>query len=162
MADRLNTIIERLRDKGAETLAFFEALAPDEWEIVVYTEGTDWTPREVMCHFVSAERAFLRIFEDVAAGGEGAPEGLDIDAFNEGEVAGMADESPPALLAQFRAARAATVAFLQTLTDADLDREGRHPWFGFDKIEKFVKLTYRHNMIHQRDIRRTLNGEDAA
>jgi hypothetical protein len=130
--------------------------------VVVYTEGTDWTPREVMCHFVSAERAFLRIFQDVAAGGEGAPEDLDINEFNEGEVAGMADESPRALLEQFREARAALIAFMQTLDDADLDRQGRHPWFGFDKMEKFTKLVYRHNMIHQRDIRRTLNGEDAA
>ena len=162
MGERLNGIIERMQEKGAETLAFFGELHPDDWEIVVYTEGTDWTPREVMCHFVSAERAFLRIFEDVVAGGEGAPEGIDINEFNEGEVAGMADQSPSALIDQFREARADTVAFLQTLDDADLDREGRHPWFGFDKIEKFIKLTYRHNMIHQRDIRRTLNGEDAA
>jgi hypothetical protein len=42
------------------------------------------------------------------------------------------------------------------MSDEDLGREGRHPWLGWDKIGKFLKLVYRHNMIHQRDMRRAL------
>jgi hypothetical protein len=47
-------------------------------------------------------------------------------------------------------------ALVEGLNDADLDREGRHPFFGVDRVEKFAKLVYRHNMLHERDVRRAL------
>jgi hypothetical protein len=50
------------------------------------------------------------------------------------------------------------IVLLRGFDEADLDRQAHHPWLGFDRVEKFVKLVYRHNMIHQRDVRRTLGG----
>ncbi len=160
MSDRVTPILERLREKGAETVAFFRSLSPAEWRTQVYTEGTQWDVRRVLCHFVSAERAYMKIFQDVMQGGPGAPEDFDINAFNEREVAMMADLTPEDLIAQFEAARAETVAFVRTLSEADLDREGRHPFFGVDRMEKFLKLIYRHTLIHERDIRHVLNQEE--
>jgi uncharacterized protein (TIGR03083 family) len=156
MSDRTEPITARLIEKGQETAAFFRALTPQQWQARVYTEGSQWDARQVLCHFVSAERAFLRIFEDVMQGGPGAPEGFNIDRFNEREVSQMAMLAPQELIAQFEQVRAAVVAFVQGLDDSDLDREGRHPFFGVDRLEKFLKLIYRHNMIHERDVRRAL------
>lgn len=158
MADRITQLAARLRDKGAETVEFFQTLPPAAWQSTVYTEGSAWDVRQVLCHFVSAERSFLVLFENIIAGGEGSPEGFDIDHFNEREVSRMADLAAGELIAQFEQTRAAMVAFVEKMADADLDREGRHPFFGVDRLEKFVKLIYRHNMLHERDIRRSLDG----
>ncbi len=156
MGDRTTAIIARLIEKGAESAAFFRSLIPAQWHTRVYADGPQWDVRQVLCHFVSAERAYLRIFEDVLRGGPGAPPNFDIDRFNAHEVEQMEPLTPQELIAQFEAARAATVAFVRQLEDADLDREGRHPFFGVDRLEKFLKLIYRHNMLHERDIRRAL------
>lgn len=158
MAEKVQQIVARLAEKGEETAAFFRALAPEDWDAQIYTEGTGWRVQHVLCHFVSAERSFVRLFQNIVAGGEGAPRDMDIDVFNEAEVAGMADLEPADLIAGFEEARAALIDFMRGLDDSDLDRQGRHPWFGVDRLEKFVKLVYRHNMIHQRDIRRALDG----
>jgi uncharacterized protein (TIGR03083 family) len=161
MGERTAPILARLEEKGMETAAFFRSLDGAGWQAAVYSEGARWAVRDVLAHFVSAERAFLVIFQEVMRGGEGAPEGFDIDRFNQFEVANLASVPPDELVAQFEQARAATVDFVRGLADSDLDREGRHPFFGVDRLEKFLKLIYRHNMIHERDIRRALGEEES-
>ncbi len=91
-------------------------------------------------------------------GGTGVPRDFDIDAFNAREVKALreAGHSPQALIAEFKGQRAATMAFVQTLADADFDRVGFHPWFGDTSQENILKLLYRHTMIHQRDLGRAL------
>jgi hypothetical protein len=59
-------------------------------------------------------------------------------------------------VARFTAARAATVALVRGMQDSDLDRIGRHPWFGNVPLEQMLKLVYRHNMLHERDTRKAI------
>lgn len=162
MGGQVEQILKRLTDEGQKTLAFFRALTPEGWQAQVYTEGTQWSVRQVLCHFVSAERAIARYGRDILSGGEGAPEDFVIDEFNEREVAAMAGATHEDLIAQFEQARQATIAMVAAMSEDDLAREGRHPWFGWDRIDKFLKLVYRHNMIHQRDVRRALEGGQPA
>lgn len=156
MSERADRIAARLRSRGEETITLFCGLEPAEWQTQVYTDGAAWTVREVLCHFVAAERAFLLLSASLLGGGSGAPEGFDIDGFNARTVAGMAGLAPGELLEQFARMRARSVDFAAGLTDAALDLEGRHPFFGIGSLESFLKLIYRHNMLHERDIRRAL------
>jgi len=57
------------------------------------------------------------------------------------------------LLEAFREARAATVRLAGGLGLPDLPKRGYHPWFGDVELGEMLKLVYRHNMIHLRDIR---------
>jgi uncharacterized protein (TIGR03083 family) len=158
MGQQTGQIANRLREKGEETLTYFAGLAPDQWQAEVYTEGARWTVHTVLCHFVSAERAFVRLVRNVLAGGEGTPEGFDIDAFNAAQVEQLSTRGPVDLLDQFRAARHEMVALVAGMDDSDLERMARHPYLGVDKMEQFLKLIYRHNMIHERDVRKALDA----
>jgi len=144
MGQLTGQIANRLREKGEETLGFFAGLAAAQWEAEVYTEGVRWTVHAVLCHFVSAERAVVGLVRDVLTGGEGMPEGFDVDAFNAAQVAQLSGREMVALVAG--------------MDDSDLERVGRHPYFGVDKVERFLKLVYRHNMIHERDVRKALDA----
>jgi len=42
--------------------------------------------------------------------------------------------------------------------DPDLEKSGRHPWLGMAQVEEIIKLMYRHNQIHQREIREALES----
>ncbi len=41
------TSAARLRDEDAALVAFFEALAPEQWRTPIYTESTPWTSHDV-------------------------------------------------------------------------------------------------------------------
>jgi hypothetical protein len=160
MSKRQNLIVKRLTKEGEATLAFFHELDEADWERRIYADGSQWTVRQILCHLVSAEAGFLQLARDILSGGEGAPEGMDIDEFNEREVSTMADRTPADLLPEFKHLRVKAVELVGGMDEADFEREGRHPFFGRSSMEKLLKLIYRHNMLHLRDIRRELGGRD--
>jgi hypothetical protein len=145
----------RMKDEGEKTAAYFESLAEADWDQQVYTTGTGWRVRQLLAHFISAERAFEHFIRDVLSGGPGAPRDFDIDAFNESEVTEL--EAPSSeLIRAYRQTRQRTMEMLDDIGSSDLRLRGYHPWFGDSQLEDMLKLIYRHNIIHLRDIRRAL------
>ena len=149
----LDHLRQRLSVEGDKTAAFFAGLAPEMWEAAVYTTGPGWHVRQVLAHFVSAERSYLDYMRDTVAGGPGVPRDFDIDAFNAVQVEALSGRMPAQLLEAFRAVRRQTCEFVQTLQPLDLDRIGYHPWFGEESLRFLLKLIYRHPMLHVRDVR---------
>jgi uncharacterized protein (TIGR03083 family) len=153
----LARIRRRMKEEGEKTAAYFDTLADADWDQQVYTTGSGWRVRQLLAHFISAERTFERFIRDVLSGGSGAPQDFDIDAFNESEVPELA-APPPELIEAYRAARLRTLKLLEEISSTDLGLRGYHPWFGDSQLEDMLKLIYRHNIIHLRDIRRALNS----
>jgi hypothetical protein len=131
-------------------------LSNDQWQLALYSEPQVWTVRDMLAHFLSSEVGLLRIAQDIAAGGPGAPEGFDYNEFNASEQERLAGLPPPRLLVNLAAAREATLAWLAGLTEADLDRVGRHPALGEITLETFVNVIYGHQLMHMRDLQRLL------
>lgn len=156
MSPRQELIIKRLAEEGQKTAAYFRSLDEDAYTQRVYTTGPNWRVREILAHFVSAEEIFGFYGREILAGGSGAPEDFVLDEFNATQVAGLKDAQPADLIRQFETARAETIALIQSMTDADLEREGRHPWFGKVPLDRMLKLVYRHTMLHERDVRKAL------
>lgn len=157
MNEELQRISQRMLSEGEKTVAYFKNLPREAWESQVYTTGTCWNIKQVLAHFLSAERGLTALVHDIITEGGGTPEEFDIDEFNESEVADLADLEIPALLDAFGEAREKFSDLVGSLSAEDLDRMGRHPWFGETELRKALKLVYRHNMIHLRDIRKALD-----
>jgi hypothetical protein len=149
-------LAERMRVEGEKTVEFFSALSPDSWEQTIYTDGSCWAVRQVLAHFVSTEAAIGRLIENIQAGGNGVAEDFDINAYNERKVASLRHVAPPDLLLQFERFRQRNIEVVSKMSQADLDRQGRHPFLGQTELVEIIKLLYRHNQIHQRDIRKSL------
>ena len=160
MSAKHDLIRKRLRDEGDKLIALFESMTPDQWQQPLYTEGAVWTIKDLLAHQVSAERKFIFYGRDILNGGEGAPEGFQINTFNNAEVAAMTDRTADQLVADMRSTRQATIEFVNNIKDSDFNRRGRHPFFGMMSIDEMFKLIYRHNMMHTRDIRRAIGGND--
>jgi hypothetical protein len=159
MSDKHALIQKRLRDEGDKLLAVFEDLTPEQWQIVIYTDGMTWTIKDLLAHQISTEGEFQFYGRDVLNGGEGAPEDFNLNAFNNREVAAKADRTPDELLADFRSMRQASIDFVAAIRDDQFALRGRHPFFGMIGVEDMFKLIYRHNMLHARDIRKALGEE---
>ncbi len=150
-------LVQRISSETDKLLAFFHDLAPDQWAQTVYSGDKPWTIQQILAHLASAEIEFTRQLDDFLAGGLGAPEGFDIDAFNAREVAALGEVQPIELMRRFEQARRSNIEKVSRVGESDLARQGRHPYLGIAPLSEIVKMIYRHNQIHLRDIRRVLN-----
>jgi uncharacterized protein (TIGR03083 family) len=156
MPGRQEIILKRLADEGRKVADYFRTLSGAQYAQQVYITGPQWTVRNVLAHLANAEQYLGLLVRDILGGGPGAPEDFVIDDFNATQVAGLKDVPPADLIRQFEAARTEMAAIVRDMTEVDFDRVGRHPWFGRVPLEQMLKLVYRHNMLHERDIRRAL------
>jgi hypothetical protein len=147
-----------MRAEGEKTIEFFSAISPEGWEQTIYSDGSCWAVRQVLAHFVSTEAAIGRLVENICAGGAGVRDDFDINAYNERKVASLQPIAPPELLRQFDRLRKRNIEMVSKMSQADLARKGRHPYLGETELVEIIKLLYRHNQIHQRDIRKHLAG----
>jgi hypothetical protein len=157
MSERIERLLTRLRKGIAGSREVFESLDHDEWEIVLYHDPYPWTLRDLLAHFVSAEEGLLWLAQDVAAGGDGAPEGFDYQAFNASEQERLTRVPTDQLMTALVAARQRTISWVEELEDAALDRVGRHPVLGEVSVETFVNAVYGHQLMHVRDLKRALD-----
>jgi uncharacterized protein (TIGR03083 family) len=146
----------RLAVEGEKTATFFESLSKPDWDQPVYTTGSRWQVKQVLAHFISAERAYQKYIQDLLQGGTGPPGDLDIDAFNEAEAPALSTAPAADLIRDFRRVRTDTLRLTRALEEADLKRIGNHPWFGEKDLGWYLKLLYRHNTMHLQDVRKAL------
>lgn len=156
MRDRTDKLAQKLLEEGGKTLDFFRGLDAGQWMLEVYVEDNHWRVKDVLAHFVVTEIGIPRIIMNILNGGEGAPESFDLDEYNVRKVSGLENQSPSSLLEEFQQWRGETIQMVKGLMDTDLDKIGRHPYLGRASIEDMIKLMYRHNQIHQRDLRRLI------
>lgn len=156
MSDTPVFLAERLKAEGEKLYTIFRNLTETQWQLEVYTEGTTWTIRNVLAHFVTSERGFLKLFTNILEGGIGSAEDFSIDRYNARQQEKTQDLTPDTLIEQFKSVRAQMVAWVTDLTEEDIRVEGRHPFLGLVPLADMIKMVYRHNQIHLRDIRRVL------
>ncbi len=133
MADRM-LLLDRLARQRARTVAWAEGLAPDELLRPVTPSETDdggaWSAFDHLAHLLRIERAFLTMAEATLAG-DRAPVKIpgatfeerlqSVHAANEVHLTEQRGRSLDAVLADLADARAATLAFIQSITDEQLD-----------------------------------------
>ncbi|HET9914699.1 MAG TPA: DinB family protein [Anaerolineales bacterium] len=154
----VNELAEKLKSEGERFVSIFTGLTDDQWHKEVYTEGATWTIRNVLAHFVTSERGLLKLFDQIRQGGTGAPDDFSIDRYNAAMQARTRELNPQELLEQYKSIRAESITWTAGLSEADLDRQGRHPFLGMTTIREMVKMLYIHNLTHYRDMKKVIKG----
>lgn len=152
----------KLRTEGARLADFMSQLTEQDWQREVYTEGAVWTVRNIFSHLVTSERAFIKLFVNIRAGGPGVSEDFVIDRYNASQQRKTRDMDPQQLLAAYHLARDEMTALVAGLTETELALRGRHPFLGSTSLREMVKMIYIHNQTHYRDIRRALRAGGAS
>lgn len=156
MSDDLQTLLNRLDKECEKTKELFSSLTPGQRGQTIYRTSPEWTSRNILAHLVSAEREFLRLFQDICAGGGGAPEDFSPDEFNAREQVRMANISFQDLLVEFLKLRGETVNWVTGLSAEDLLKQGNHPVLGTICLADMISSLTLHAHLHCRDIRRVL------
>ncbi len=158
MTDRKQAIIVELEKAAEETASLYDALSPAQLERPVYTESIQWNVRQVLAHLVTIEKSMHWLFRNLLDGGPGAPEDFDIERFNRSQPAKLEHLTLTELIQRFREVRAETVSIVAGMAGTDFDREGRHPFHGHGRLERFVRWAYEHQRFHLNDVRQALDG----
>lgn len=128
---------------------------PEAWTTA--TEGPDtWSPYDIVGHLIHGEHAdwiprAQRILQD------GETRAFEpFDRFAQFEAS--RGKSLPQLLDEFATARASSLSALESLrlTDADLDRRGRHPDFGAVTLRQLLATWVAHDLDHLMQVTRVL------
>jgi uncharacterized damage-inducible protein DinB len=152
----IHELAEKLKSEGEKIAAIFSDLTDEQWGAEVYTEGTTWTIRNVLAHFVTSERGLLKLFERIRQTGAGVADDFSIDRANAAMQERTKELLPKELLEQYRSVRANSIAWTSSLSESDLEKQGRHPFLGMTTIREMIKMLYIHNLTHYRDIKKVL------
>jgi len=128
---------------------------PDGW-LAANEGGTTWSPFDVVGHLVHGEQAdWVPRVKIILEHGEARP----FDKFNRlAQFTESAERTLPELLDTFAAQRRKNLDELASLqlTDADLDRRGRHPELGVVSLRQLLSTWVAHDLDHVVQISRVL------
>ena len=152
----ITDLAQKLKIEGEKMVSIFGGIQDDQWNEQVYTEGTTWTIRNILSHFVTSERGLIKLFEQIRQGGAGAADDFSIDRYNAAMQERTKELSPQELLEQYKQVRANSVAWVSGLKEDELEIMGRHPFLQMTSIREMIKMLYIHNMTHYRDMKKAM------
>lgn len=149
---RAEKLVEKLIRGISKSLEVFRSTEPALWEQPIFDDPTSWNLKDLVAHFIYSEEYLLSIAQDIASGGEGSPEGIDIDAFNENEMEKLRYRSIDELLDILNNVRRDSIDWVRDLGELELDQVGRHPVLETSTVETVINSIYAHQLLHLREI----------
>lgn len=156
MSDRIVKIKEDLADARSYLNHVFDQVG-DRWDTQVYSEGAAWTVHQLAIHLMITDKGHNNMLKGIASGEETIPADFDLERFNRRSVEKRAETSIEEVRSALTATAAERDAWLDTIDDATLDKEGRHGSMHILSIEKILGVVAHHDRDHATDIAKVLN-----
>ncbi len=113
----------------------------------------DWSIKDQVAHLAGAERGMFGIAQRMARGEDPQlPPEYNNDTYNARQVAKRKEKSLAEVRAELDATHAELMAFLQNLTQEQLDLCGQHPLYGEVKLKDLLVIIYSHETAHANEI----------
>jgi uncharacterized damage-inducible protein DinB len=154
VSERKNKVVEKLESTRAAFLEMAEGIEAAAWSRPVFSESTEWQVSDLFRHVVSAEHSMTRLIENIRDGGEGASADFDLTRWNASRVQKAREKSIGDLTADLTKNRSYLLGVIDTLTNEDLDKSGRHGSLRIMTIEEILNLIADHEQHHLEDIQK--------
>lgn len=156
MTGRINELKQELNDARHYLNAVLDRVG-DRWDEEVYSEGAGWTARQLLIHLMVSDRGHNNMIMAIARGENTIPEDFDLERFNRRSVEKRAETTVEEARAALMQTAAERDAWLDTIDDAALDKQGRHGSMRILSIAEILKVVAGHDRTHADDIARALN-----
>ncbi len=156
MTDRKQTVIKKLETVRASLLEMVEAIDDEGWAKQVFSESAEWKTSDLLRHVVSAEHSMTRLIENIRDGGEGASADFDLTRWNASRVQKAKQKSISDLTADLAQNRTYLLGVIDSLSEGDWDKRGRHGSMRIMSIEEILHLIADHEQWHMDDIKRAV------
>lgn len=156
MTDRKEAVVDKLNDTRRQFLAVTSALSPEQWNLPIYDEGSEWLVADILRHVADSERGMTALMVQIQAGGVGVPPDFDLDRWNKRAVGKLGDKTPEELLAGMAESREQLLGFIDTIQPDDWDKKGRHASLNIMSIEEVCNLIADHEASHASEISKAI------
>jgi hypothetical protein len=157
MSDRKRNLRQTIQSDDAISLAIFKSLSPEQWQQPVPSdEGADWKARDVLTHVTISEAGQLGVIRRILAGEGGVPADFDLNRYNRRSVQKQAERTVADLLASLERDHAEVLSVLDAVSEADLDKTGRHARGDVLTLERFFHRITEHRREHAQELAKNL------
>jgi uncharacterized damage-inducible protein DinB len=112
----------------------------------------EWTVRDLLVHLATSERGVQDVLDGMLRGESIVPRDFDLDRWNRGQVARMGGLSLEALAKRLRETRRKTLELVDRLTEADLERRGRHALGREVSLGETLRIMAAHERVHIEEV----------
>ena len=151
MSDRIEHIKAELEASRAHLMAIVDAV-DGRWEARVYSDGLEWTVRQLLNHLADAERGHYNQVINIAEGRDIIPPDFDIERYNASVTRKTADKTAEQALQDLTKSRGKLVFWLDSLDDSKLDQKGRHASLRILTVAQILEVVAAHERGHADDI----------
>ena len=159
MSQRIEAVKQKLAEGRQYLNSIFDQVSGDQWETKVYSDGLQWTVRQIAAHLADADRGHNRQVMSIAEGESIIPEDFDIERYNASITRKSADKTVAESREYLNKSREELLAWLNTLDEATLDRKGRHASLKILSIEQILEWMPQHERLHAKDVATALGFE---
>jgi hypothetical protein len=157
MSDRTDQLRQTIQADDAASMAIFRRLSAEQWDRPVPSdEGAGWKARDVLAHVAVSEGGQLVVIQRVLAGEGGVPADFDLNRYNRRAVQKQAERSVEDFLASIERDHAQALQALDALSQADLDKTGRHARGDTLTVAQFFNRITEHRRQHAEELARHL------
>lgn len=158
MTDRKEVVVNKLNESRRHFLSVTTSLSPEQWQLPIYDEGSEWLIADILRHVADSERGMTALMVQIQAGGEGVPADFDLDRWNKRAVGKLEDKTPDELMSSMSESRAKLLAFIDTIEPDDWDKRGRHASLRIMSIEEVCHLIADHEAAHANEIAQAISA----
>lgn len=151
MADLRASLRDDLAAAHQALRALLDTVGGDEWRLPTPNEG--WTVQDTLAHLCAGETGNAMIARRILEGVAKPVEGFDLNRWNQRQVEKRRDKTPDELWQELEAARAETLALLDSLTPEQLQLRGYRTTGDETTLEGVFRQIARHERAHTEDIR---------
>ena len=148
----------KLAENRAALFGLLNGLNEEDWQTAVFSEETIWTVSDMVRHLEGAERSMIALMANIQQGGEGASEDFDLARFNASRIKKAKEKQPPELMADMEKNREDLLVFMDSLTEEDWQKKGRHGSLHIMTIEEICHIIADHEATHADDIAQAIGA----
>ncbi|MGJ3237454.1 MAG: DinB family protein [Anaerolineae bacterium] len=158
MSQRIATLKQNLT-QARSTLNQALDRAQDHADEQIYSEGAQWTLRQLAIHLALADIGHNQMVWQYAQDKEFIPADYDINRYNKRSVEKQDEMTYAQARASLAQSREAFIAWLDALDDDSvLDKTGRHATLRILSLEQIIGIMYQHEIAHANDIMGMVDG----
>lgn len=156
---RKDSIRNTMQSNNAASLAILKSLTAEQWQSPVPSESdAPWVAKDVLIHLALSEGGHVGQITRVATGEDGVPADFDLNRYNRRSVQKNAEKSVAELLKDLEDNFGKLVAKLDEVSEADLDKQGRHARGDVLTVEGFFLRCSEHRLEHAQELQKAVSG----
>lgn len=159
---RQEQLKQRLTHQRRVLLDLLAELDETDWQTAVFPDDVEadppWTVADLVRHLADAEQSMTRLMMLIRDGGEGVPPDFDLNRWNNSRLAKNRQKSPAETMAEMETGRTTLFGFIDSLSQTDLAKAGRHGRGTIMTIDQICILIAGHDKLHMGDIKSVIGN----